>query len=54
MAAHPELGKPRMARWIGAQDADIRWIMKQNLGKARLARMDAAWVQAQLAAPDGK
>lgn len=53
VAAHPDPGKPRMARWIGVQDADIRWIMKQNLGKARLVRMDAAWVQAQRAILEG-
>jgi hypothetical protein len=23
---------------------DLRWIMKQNLGKARLARADPEWV----------
>jgi hypothetical protein len=33
------------------EDWDVRWIMKQNLSKKRLARMDAEWVaacQAQL------
>jgi hypothetical protein len=54
VAAHPDPGKPRMARWVAEQDPDIRWIMKQNLGKARLVRMDPEWVQAQLAALDGK
>jgi hypothetical protein len=48
VAAQPAIGKPRMEEWIGSQDADIRWIVKQNLSKKRLARMDALWVQAQL------
>jgi hypothetical protein len=26
------------------EDHDILWIMKQNLGKNRLERMDAEWV----------
>ncbi len=50
VAAQPAIGKPRMERWIGSEDADIRWIMKRNLGKKRLVRMDKAWVQAQLEA----
>ena len=50
VAAHPSIGKPKMEMWIGAGDPDIRWIMKQNLKKKRLSRMDEAWVQAQLEA----
>ncbi len=48
VAAQPSIGKPLMEPWIGSQDSDIRWIMKQNLKKKRLSRMDALWVQAQL------
>ena len=48
VAAQPEIGKPRIERWIVCQDPDIRWIMKQNLQKKRLSRMDAAWVHAQI------
>lgn len=50
VVAQPALGKPRMEQWIGSADPDIRWIMKQNLKKKRLLRMDEAWVEAQLAA----
>jgi len=50
VAAQPAAGKPRMERWIASPDPDIRWIMKQNLKKKRLLRMDEAWVQAQLEA----
>ena len=50
VAAQPSIGKPKMERWITSQDADIRWIMKQNLKKKRLSRMDESWVRAQLEA----
>jgi len=47
-AAQLEMGKPYMEKWIRSQDPDIRWIMKQNLKKKRLSRMDQDWVQANL------
>jgi hypothetical protein len=53
VSALPAAGKPRMEAWLSNDDRDVRWIMKQNLAKKRLARMDAEWVaacQAQLAA----
>jgi hypothetical protein len=53
VSALPAAGKPRMEAWLRCDDRDVRWIMKQNLAKKRLARMDAEWVaacQAQLAA----
>jgi hypothetical protein len=43
--ALPEEGLSMMARWLACDDKDIRWIMKQNLGKKRLERLDAAWVE---------
>jgi hypothetical protein len=49
VASQPELGKPRMAKWIRSEDSDIRWIMVQNLKKKRLRKMDASWVESQLA-----
>jgi hypothetical protein len=45
VAALPEKGRPAMERWFSSGDADIRWIMKENLKKDRLARMDAAWAE---------
>jgi hypothetical protein len=33
-----------MERWLASDDRDVRWIMRENLRKRRLARMDAAWV----------
>ena len=49
VAALPAEGKPLMEKWLAHPDKDIRWIMLENLKKNRLARLDAAWVQAQLA-----
>lgn len=46
VAALPEAGKAAMETWFGTDDRDVRWIMKENLRKNRLARMDAAWVAA--------
>jgi len=46
VVALPDQGKPRMERWFASDDPDVRWIMRENLKKARLARMDARWVKA--------
>ncbi len=46
VAALPEAGKPLMEKWLGSQDKDIHWIMKENLKKNRLIKMDASWVKA--------
>lgn len=48
VAAQPSIGKPIMEQWIGSQDPDIRWIMRQNLKKKRLIKMDESWVLTQL------
>lgn len=44
VVALPEQGKPMMQRWLASGDPDVRWIMRENLKKNRLARMDPAWV----------
>jgi hypothetical protein len=44
-AAEPQEGKRMMEKWFTSDDRDVLWIMKQNLRKKRLERMDAAWVQ---------
>ena len=49
VAALPEAGKPLMERWLTSEDRDVRWIMRQNLQKQRLVRIDAGWVAAWLA-----
>jgi hypothetical protein len=43
VAAEPGSGRPAMKRWLADPDPDVRWIMRQNLGKARLERADAEW-----------
>jgi hypothetical protein len=45
VAALPEEGKAMMEKWFSDGDKDVAWIMRENLKKARLARMDAAWVE---------
>ncbi len=49
VAALPAQGKGTMGRWLSSTDKDVRWIMKENLKKKRLARMDKEWVEACLA-----
>jgi hypothetical protein len=44
VAALPDAGRVAFERWCANQDADVRWVLRQNLGKDRLRRMDAAWV----------
>jgi hypothetical protein len=44
VSALPDHGKEKMERWFASEDRDVRWIMKQNLNKKRLERMDADWV----------
>lgn len=46
VAALPEAGKPMMERWLSSDDRDVRWIMRQNLAKQRLAHVDAGWIEA--------
>jgi hypothetical protein len=45
VVALPEEGKEMMERWFASDDKDVLWIMKQNLRKKRLTRMDADWVE---------
>jgi hypothetical protein len=45
VAALPQAGPACMEVWFRVDDKDVRWIMKENLTKNRLARMDAAWVK---------
>jgi hypothetical protein len=49
VAALPDPGRAAMERWIADGDAASRRIMRENLRKARLARVDGAWVERQLA-----
>jgi len=44
VAALPDVGKPLIEKWLSSKDKDIRWVMKENLKKNRLIKMDADWV----------
>ncbi len=44
VVALPAEGKALMEKWLVSTDKDIQWIMRENLKKARLARMDSDWV----------
>lgn len=46
VVALPEAGKPLLEKWLNSQDKDIGWIVKENLKKNRLVKMDVGWVQA--------
>ena len=45
VVALPEEGKRLLEKWLLSDDKDIRGIMRENLKKNRLVRMDAAWVE---------
>jgi hypothetical protein len=45
VVASPIEGKPAMEKWLVNPDADVAWIMRENLKKNRLQRMDAKWVK---------
>ncbi len=45
VVALPIAGKPAMEKWLVNPDLDVAWIMRENLKKNRLARMDARWVK---------
>jgi hypothetical protein len=49
----PDEGRPLMEKWFAEPDPDVRWVMRENLKKNRLVRMDAAWVEEWLAATVG-
>ena len=42
IAAAPAEGFGRLERWAASDDKDVRWIVRENLKKARLARADPA------------
>ena len=53
VAALPEEGREMMERWLDCGDRDVRWVMRENLRKNRLIRLDPTWVAAALARVDG-
>jgi hypothetical protein len=45
VAALPEAGKPMMEKWLSSEYKDIRWMMKENLKKNHLVKIDPKWVK---------
>jgi hypothetical protein len=45
VVALPDVGKATFEKWLSTTDKDIRWVIKVNLKKNRLDRMDAEWVR---------
>ncbi|MCJ7619450.1 MAG: hypothetical protein MUP64_04440, partial [Anaerolineae bacterium] len=45
VVALPDVGKLLMEKWFSSDDSDVSWIMRENLKKKRLERMDGEWVQ---------
>jgi hypothetical protein len=43
-AADLEMGKPYLEKWLQSADKDVRWVMRENLKKNRLIRLDEDWV----------
>jgi hypothetical protein len=54
VAALPEKGKRLLEKWITSRNPDIQWIVKSNLSKSRLARLDPKWVESCLARLPGR
>jgi hypothetical protein len=47
VVACPEKGKKLFEKWVRSKDKNVIWIMKQNLKKKRLLKMDNEWVSSQ-------
>jgi len=45
VVAFPEEGKGRLEKWVDCDDKDVNWIIKENLKKDRLKRMDPEWTE---------
>lgn len=45
VVAYPEEGKKKFEEWALSADTDIAWIIKENLKKKRLERMDKEWTR---------
>lgn len=50
VVALPAEGKALMEKWLASPNRDVQWVMRENLKKARMQRMDAGWVQKWLSA----
>jgi len=52
-AASPTLGRRMMERWVGSDDPDLRWIVKSNLGKARMVALGREWLESNRRGVEG-
>jgi hypothetical protein len=48
VAACPEKGKGLMEKWMRNNDKNVAWVMRENLKKNRLTKMDKEWVLKQM------
>lgn len=46
VAALPDTGKPLLEKWAHSENKDIRWMIRENLKKNRLVKLDPNWVKA--------
>lgn len=46
IAALPEAGKPLLEKWAESRDPDVQWVVRENLKKSRLLRLDRRWAVA--------
>jgi hypothetical protein len=44
IAAAPVAGMAAFDRWIASDDPDVRWVVRENLRKARLRSVDPVWL----------
>ncbi len=44
VVALPDPGKKMMEKWFSSDDEDVQWILRENLKKKRLERLDPQWV----------
>lgn len=43
-AANPEAALPLLEKWLRSSDPDIAWVMRTNLGKARMKALGNEWL----------
>ena len=49
IVAEPDEGERAFEAWLSSRERRVRWVCRENLRKARLRKLDAAWVEACLA-----
>jgi len=52
-AGLPEAGKKYLEKWLEIPNPDVRWILRENLTKKRLIRLDPDWTATVLARLQG-